>query len=425
MNWRVLLMNLVRRGDLMNIYNQNIASQYIGDEISIQKEMDDNALNIFKFHVENNNKYREFLDSKGFDYSNLNNIDWSKIPTITKADLRKYYPEVKAEIYNYSSSGGSTNAPFRYPASIESALFTWPSHWMLHNVFGAQPYAKMVMIMGAGNVKKSRQTLVYHKLSNFITFNAFDLSTTNKQKIYNTIQSKKVEIIYGYASAINEFLLYLKENDLHLDIKGIVTTSENRIPYSQKLAEEYCNCDIYDQYGAHDGDVFGFECSIHNGLHINHRYCTLEIVNREILLTAVKNRAFPFIKYQVGDLAVGETLIKEKCECGRTFFRLQGLSGRTVYDFKDNDGHVVSAFIFDTLIKHDTKVMQYQLVEKDNTIFLNLLSDIYTQKEIDDKYLTFAKKRINKKVVICLNDIMHKLPNAKTPLYINLDKINE
>ncbi len=424
MNWRVLLMSLVRRFNLMNMYNQNITSQYIGDEISIQKEMDDNALNIFKFHVKNNNKYREFLDSKGFDYSNLNNIDWGKIPTITKADLREYYPEIKSEIYNYSSSGGSTNKPFKYPASIESALFTWPSHWMLHDVFGAKPYSKMVMIMGSGNMKKSKITLVYHKLSNIITFNAFDRSTTNKQKIYNTIKSKKVEIIYGFASSINEFLLYLKENDLYLNIKGIVTTSENRIPYSQKLADKYCNCDIYDQYGAHDGDVFGFECSLHDGLHINHKYCTLEILNQEILLTAVKNKAFPFIKYQVGDLAAGETLKKEKCECGRVLFRLQGLNGRTIYNFKDIDGNVVSALIFDTLIKHDTNVMQYQLVEKNNTLFLNLLSDIYTQEEVDDKYLTFAKERINKKVIICLNETMHKLANAKTPLYINLDKQN-
>ena len=65
MNWRVLLMSFVRRGNLKSIYKQNLERQYEGTEVTIKCEMQENAMKIFQFHVQNNPKYREFLDSKG------------------------------------------------------------------------------------------------------------------------------------------------------------------------------------------------------------------------------------------------------------------------------------------------------------------------------------------------------------------------
>ena len=188
MNWRVLLMSFVRRGNLKSIYKQNLERQYEGTEVTIKCEMQENAMKIFQFHVQNNPKYREFLDSKGFDYHNLKNIIWENIPIITKDDLRKYYPEIKSETYNYTSSGGSTSIPLQYPASKESALFIWPAHWTMQQICGGRPYDKILMLMAYGNVKKTITKRIYHALSNFYTFNSFTMTEKQMENMCELIQ---------------------------------------------------------------------------------------------------------------------------------------------------------------------------------------------------------------------------------------------
>lgn len=425
MNYRVRLMELFRRGALMSVYKRLISKQYQGDIFEIEQEMNNNAIHIFKYHVENNYKYREFLDSKGFDYSDLNNISIKDIPFITKSDLKLFNPVVESKVYNYTASGGSTNAPFLYPASVESTLFMWPCHWLVHSIFGVRPYEKLLMLMGRGFYKEGLKTKFYLYLSNFYSFNSFELSSDKMLEIYNTINKNKIKVLYGYSSSINQFLRFLQEKDLYLNILGIVGTSDNMIKDSYLLARKYCGCDIYDQYGAHDGDVFAFECECHDGLHIIHDFCTVEVVNREIVLTAVKNYAFPFIRYKVGDLSEGEDLIKEKCKCGRTLFRLKGISGRSVYYLKDKDGNDISLIWITFPLDEDTSILQYQIYKKKGALYLNFITESCSLFELENRYKDFIFDKLGYYIEFVLNGQLYKLPNGKLPLYIDYDKYYE
>ncbi|BEI56972.1 MULTISPECIES: phenylacetate--CoA ligase family protein [Butyricimonas] len=422
MNWRVLLMSFVRRGNLKSIYKQNLERQYEGTEVTIKCEMQENAMKIFQFHVQNNPKYREFLDSKGFDYHNLKNIIWENIPIITKDDLRKYYPEIKSETYNYTSSGGSTSIPLQYPASKESALFIWPAHWTMQQICGGRPYDKILMLMAYGNVKKTITKRIYHALSNFYTFNSFTMTEKQMENMCELIQNKEIKFIYGYSSAINQFLRFLKIKNIILPLKGIFTTSENKINSSYSLARDYCHCDVFDQYGAHDGDVFAFECEEHAGLHILHDWSTVEVINNEIILTAVKNKAFPFIRYQVGDVSLGEKLITEKCKCGRTLFRLKGISGRNTYFVKDIDGREVSVMLFTYPFDSDYNILQYQVVEENGELRVNFITDKYTKEQLIDLYMPFILSKLKRPVDFMVNQHIYKLPNAKVPLFYKISQ---
>ena len=422
MNWRVLLMSFVRRGNLKSIYKQNLKRQYEGTEVTIKCEMQENAMKIFQFHVQNNPKYREFLDYKGFNYHDLKNIIWENIPIITKDDLRKYYPEIKSETYNYTSSGGSTSIPFKYPASKKSALAMWPNHWIMHQMCGIKPYDKMLILMGYDNAKKSIIRKIYHKLSNFYTFSSFTMTEMQMKKMYELIVNKKIKFIYGYSSSINQFLRFLKSKDWHLSLQGIFTTSENKINSNYFLAKEYCNCEVFDQYGAHDGDVFAFECQEHAGLHVLHNMSTVEIVNNEIILTAVKNKAFPFIRYKVGDIASGGKLITEKCKCGRTLFRIEGIFGRNTYLVKDIDGQEVSVLWFTYAFDDDNNILQYQVVEDDGRLKINVITDVYNEVQIEKLFRPFILSKLKRPVEFVINQHIYKLPNAKVPLFYKISQ---
>ena len=415
-------MSLIRRGNLNSIYKRNLEIQYKGNEDTIRHEMRENAMKIFQFHVQNNFQYRNFLDEKGFDYHDLTHVVWENVPIMTKEDLRKYYPEIKSEIYNYTSTGGSTNVPFRYPASKDSALAMWPNHWIMHRMCGLKPYDKMLMLMGYDNAKKSIVKKIYHRLSNFYTFSSFDMTERQMTEMYELIVNKKIKFIYGYSSSINQFLRFLKTKDIYLHLKGIFTTSENIINSNYFLAKKYCNCELFDQYGAHDGDVFTFECREHAGLHILHEMSTVEIINNEIILTAVKNKAFPFIRYKVGDIALGERLITEKCKCGRTLFRIEGVSGRNTYFVKDIDGKEVSVLWFTYAFDDDVNILQYQVIEDDGCLKINVITDVYDEIQVEKLFRPFILSKIKRPVEFVLNKDIYKLPNAKVPLFYMVKK---
>ena len=415
-------MEFIRKGDLMSVYKRNLKKQYEGDKDSIEKEMKKNAMNIFIFHIKNNPRYRQFLDDEGFDYSDLDNIEWTNIPYFTKDAFRKYNPYIEKEVYNFCVSGGSTSSPIKYASSKESALFIWPCHWLVHNIFNLKPYSKMVMLMGHGLYKKSFKTKIYLWLSNFYSFNSFEMDEKKMMGIYNTIVKNKILMIYGYSSSVNQFLRFLKTKNLKLNLNGIIGTADNMIKDSYELARTYCNCNIYDQYGAHDGDIFGFECEKHSGLHILHDFCTVEIINREIIVTAVKNTAFPFIRYSVGDISDADEIIKDKCECGRTLFRLKGISGRTVHYVKDKSGNEISLIWLSFPLDEDLSIIQYQVYEENEDLFVNFITTENTLEDLDRKFRSFITDKLDRDVKFIINGKLYKLPNGKLPLYINLNK---
>ena len=102
----------------------------------------------------------------------------------------------------------------------------------------------------------------------------------------------------------------------------------------EKFEQEY-NIDTYQMYGATEVGDIAYECNKKNGWHICEEVI-VEIVDPttgkqldpgelgEVVVTRLNNIFFLF-RFGTGDLS---KLIKERCSCGRTSFRLMGISGR-------------------------------------------------------------------------------------------------
>ena len=95
-----------------------------------------------------------------------------------------------------------------------------------------------------------------------------------------------------------------------------------------------------DNYGISEvmGPGIAGECQEQKGLHINEDHFLAEIINPatgqpvepgqtgELVLTTLTKEAFPVIRFRTGDLT---RLITDPCPCGRTFYRLNRILGRT------------------------------------------------------------------------------------------------
>jgi phenylacetate-CoA ligase len=102
----------------------------------------------------------------------------------------------------------------------------------------------------------------------------------------------------------------------------------------EKFEKEY-NIDTYQMYGATEVGDIAYECNQKNGWHICEEVIA-EIVDPttgkqvgpgelgEVVVTRLNNIFFLF-RFGTGDLS---RYIKKRCPCGRTSFRLMGISGR-------------------------------------------------------------------------------------------------
>lgn len=419
MNWRVKILDIARKTSQEKQYNANIKFQYEGTEESIQRDMDNSFWDIFNHHLKYNKNYRRFLEKKGFDFDNKN-LKQTDIPIITKNDLKEFYPIVSEYKHSFCHTGGSTSEPFKYPLSKESASALWANLWTAFAVCDVKPCEKMLLLSWHANRGKGLKKTIYHKVANMYSMSAFETSESQLKDLYDFMVKENIKSIYGYMSSIVVFLQYMQKYDLYLDLKGIFTTSENIFPIVHVLAQKYCNCHAIDIFGAHDGGLSAFECKEHCGYHIMHNRTVVEIIDNKIVVTDTLNKSFPFIRYNLGDLAKSDQLFTEKCKCGRTLFRIDKFIGRESQVFTDNNGNRVTMFLFACVLDEDSSIIRYQIKKYEHKVVINIISDEHDATYYANKHIPELSAKINFPMEIEMNTDLIALKNEKIPLFVEL-----
>ncbi|MEO0036058.1 MAG: hypothetical protein RLZZ501_2081 [Pseudomonadota bacterium] len=125
-----------------------------------------------------------------------------------------------------------------------------------------------------------------------------------------------------------------------LAVKRIFVAGEpgGSIPETRARIESLWGASVYDYYGL--SDIFGScagMCEEKNGLHWAEDHILAEVLDPithepvregergELVLTTLKKRARPLIRFRTGDIV---SFTSEPCRCGRTSQRLLGVHGR-------------------------------------------------------------------------------------------------
>ena len=174
-------------------------------------------------------------------------------------------------------------------------------------------------------------------------------------------------------------------------MQAVFTTAEMLLPHQRKIMEEAFQCKLFDTYGCGDGMGHATECEVHGELHVCEECSILQIVDEngkdvhdgeegEIVLTALYNYGFPFIRYAPGDRAVKS---EKKCECGRETKMIRVLNGRTSDNFKLSNGKILNAFSLPIEALTD-EIAQFQVVQeaKDKVVLLIVPKKIISNKRL-------------------------------------------
>ena len=113
------------------------------------------------------------------------------------------------------------------------------------------------------------------------------------------------------------------------------------------------------------------ECEYLCGMHINEDFFIPEIINPEtgevlphgekgeLVITCIKKEGIPLIRYRTKDIT---RLIYEPCKCGRTFVRMENLSGRSDDMLKIRGVNVFPSQIEEVILSFNELGPHYEII---------------------------------------------------------------
>lgn len=298
--------------------------------------------------------YTHLFDSLGLKPEDIQSReDLQKLPILTKQMIRDHYNEffclgIDPSRLIKSSTGGSTGTPLQFCKDAKewsgqkaATLRAW--EWYgLH-------LGDKIFSLGGNSIVKKKKRFSYKNIYDEVIMRNFkhssaDVTDEGMQKHYESLMKLKPVAIRGYGSSLYIFARYIEKNQLPVcPIKVVLTTGEVLVPEYRRKLEQVFQAPVYDEYGAGDGGILSHECPQRDGLHIEESLCVIEISDKVgnvlpdgqvgyVITTDLENYAFPFLRYQVGDMAY---IKPGDCSCGRQsrrFGEIMGRAGRLVYN---------------------------------------------------------------------------------------------
>lgn len=157
---------------------------------------------------------------------------------------------------------------------------------------------------------------------------------SSEQRLHNLLDSEATAICCtpSYALHLAEVA---RENGLDVaaaSVQRLIVAGEPgaNIPGTRRRIEETWNAQLFDHTGATEVGAHGFECTAHAGVHLNEGEFIVEVIDPatgepadegELVITNLGRVGMPIIRYRTGDQV---RLVRERCDCGRTFARMDG-----------------------------------------------------------------------------------------------------
>jgi phenylacetate-CoA ligase len=213
-------------------------------------------------------------------------------------------------------------------------------------------------------------------------------------------RSFRPEVVVAYANSVSELVDFCRAEGITLPSpKSIITSAEVLTAENRGKIEGYFGAPVFDRYGCREVSVIASECEAHDGLHINAENLLVEFLVDDrpaepgeigkVVITDLGNYAFPFIRYEIGDLG---SPAQGSCSCGRVLPRMQMVAGRTSDFLRAVDGRRVSGTALTVLLAAKVNgVRQVQIVQHE-------LTSLTFKLVVDDTFNDDSRQLIERQV---------------------------
>ena len=367
-----------------------------------------------------------FADAKQstFHYAPFNSF--SELPVLTKKIINKNPAHFLSTFYQgkliKKSTSGSTGSPFIYYSSAEAQSHLWAGLLLSWESTGYRFGDKVAFVAGSALIKSGRKHQLFYRLFNLEQYPAGIMTDETIARYIESMRSKKIKLICGYAMAINIIADYMiREKITPLQgLHGIVCTAEMLTEKIRANIEKAFGVKVFNQYGCNEAGIAAFECEHHN-LHLISSRSVYEIdAEGRLIGTDLANKACIFMKFNTGDIV---EFSQEVCTCGRHYPVIEKIIGRSDELITDKSNKKIHSSYFNFLFKKDKSIMQYQVCFDEKSIQLNLKVDQDFSEKNYHHYMNLLKTDFDFEVYeIKINEKFYSGSNAKHAFIIDKRK---
>jgi phenylacetate-CoA ligase len=317
------------------------------------------------------------MDSAPEDIKSI--ADYARLPLLNKTKITENASKILARNAGRrdaleNSTSGSTGVTLdffsdRKAADLTNALGLRANRWT-----GWEIGQRQVTLWGASH--DDRTARFYGKIKNKILhrklfLSSYGMSRRNMIDYRYRINRFKPRLIEGYASALSLFAKFVQDYQLRMhQPRGVISTAETLSSLQKKLIESVFHCQVFNRYGSREVSGIAQECEQQDGLHVFAEHVLVEVLDEKdrpcppgkigkVVVTDLDNFAFPFLRYDIGDLAVATDRV---CDCGRGLPLLAQVEGR-VWDviIAANGNRLVGTF---WLVSGVKGIKQFQVLQE-------------------------------------------------------------
>ena len=299
------------------------------------------------------------------------------LPLMNKASIRAAGDRMHVESYQgkglrRNHTGGSTGEVFHFMQDATDDRWLYAGTRLFRSYLGLSMGSRMFQIWGSPIGLTKAKTLrarfgrwLYHSQLH----STYDLTLERRKAIVHAMVKDNPELIIGYPSSLSAFLPELEALPAGSfpALKGIWTASETLLPSQREDLERVFGTPVFNNYGCREFGPLAMECQQHEGLHLNEGTYLFEFLPvaedlHEIVVTDLKNRCMPLVRYRIGDLAQG---LPKRCSCGRSFSILRGVEGRRFDLIRGPRGEAITGTFWTLLLRSRPGVQRFQVVQED------------------------------------------------------------
>ncbi len=326
--------------------------------------------------------YRKKMEEANVKPEDIKTLkDLAKLPFVTKQDMRDNYPfglfaVDRDSLVRIHASSGTTGKP-TVVGYTENDLKTWTECVSrIACMGGASSHDTAQICFGYGMFTGA---LGLHYGLEKIGAAIVPSSTGNSQKQIMYMQDFETSLLVAtpsYALRLAEVANEMGvEPAKDLKVKIALVGSELLTDAMREEMHKVWGKDILitSNYGMSElmGPGVSGECLMHCGMHINEDYFIPEIIDPktgevlpageqgELVITCIKKEGLPLIRYRTKDIT---RLFYEKCKCGRTFCRMENLSGRSDDMLKIRGVNVFPSQIEEVILSFDELGPHYEII---------------------------------------------------------------
>lgn len=326
--------------------------------------------------------YRRMMDDNGIAPTDINTReDLANLPTLTKEQVVQHRDELRSAVFRGSSrpakTSGTTGKALSFVTTKEAVAFQWAVWWRHRSRFGVAPGMLHLNFTGKPVVPLSQRDPPYWRW-NWPMRQAIvcmqHLGIREVAAVVAFIDSNEFRyfsgypsLIYALASAVRDAGLEVKHRPSHVFLGAENVQDDHRIVIEQVFGGK-----VTDQYGFAEGCGNASRCEFDN-YHEDWEFGTLDRTEEELLedgsirgrivATGFANYAFPFLRYEVGDIGVwapqGFT-----CPCGRSGRVILRIEGRNEDYVLTPEGARIMRF--DYIFKDTTNIREAQVVQREH-----------------------------------------------------------